>query len=93
MWDSRATKGLSAAVRARVPLAGAGCGPGRRPLRTSAALPSPSGNPSYNHFSGKGFYASGTTKIDRNLDGVLTLINETLSRTVAPVKQFLGLLV
>jgi hypothetical protein len=24
---------------------------------------------------------------------VLTLINETLSRTVAPVKQFLGLLV
>src|ERR1700730_76830 len=33
MWDSRATKGLSAAVRGRAPLAGAGCdGPGRRPL-------------------------------------------------------------
>jgi hypothetical protein len=44
-------------------------------------------------FPAKAFYASGTTKIDRNLDGVLTLINETLSRTVAPVKQFLGLLV
>jgi hypothetical protein len=39
------TNGLSAAVRARVPLAGAGRGPGRRPFWTSAALPSPSGKP------------------------------------------------
>jgi|HubBroStandDraft_6_1064221.scaffolds.fasta_scaffold470535_2 predicted 2-oxoglutarate/Fe(II)-dependent dioxygenase YbiX len=29
----------------------------------------------------------------RERSAVLTLINETLSRTVAPVKQFLGLLV
>jgi hypothetical protein len=72
----------------RAPAAGREGGPW-----TSAALPSPSGNPYYNHFSGKGFCASGTTKIDRNLDGLLTLINETLSRTVAPVMRFLGLLV
>jgi hypothetical protein len=59
-----------------------------------AALPSPSGKPFLQSlFRQRLFYASGTTKIDRNLDGVLTLINETLSRTVAPVKQFLGLLV